>query len=399
MKQQRVATAGISVVMPCLNEEASIGEAVDQARRGLAEAGGVGEVVVVDNGSTDRSAAIAREHGARVVEEAHRGYGAALRKGFASARYDILVMGDADLTYDFTRLRDLVEPIRSGEAAFVIGNRMRNIRPGSMPWLHRKVGNPVLSMALRLMFRHHVVKDAHCGMRAIARDAYERLRCVTTGMEFASEMIVCAIHRGVSMTERDIVYHPRVGASKLRSFQDGWRHLRFLMLHSPTFMLILPGLIVWLAGLLLSVPLAFGAITFRARVVDIHSMIVGGVLNVLSMQLIMVGLLAKAYAHLSGLREDPVIAWLYRQVTFERTLLWVTPLILLGVVISLQVVLQWAFGGFGPLNEARRLFFGALLLINGVQIGTSAYLFSIMALPRHIDRLPPRVEETGIPDL
>ncbi|NLE68410.1 MAG: glycosyltransferase family 2 protein, partial [Lentisphaerae bacterium] len=160
---------GISVVLPCLNEEASLGEVIEMARRGIARLGLAEDIVVVNNGSTDRSAQVAAEHGARVVAEPQRGYGAALRRGFGSARYDLLVMGDADLSYDLSDLSRLVAPLLDGSADFVMGNRMRNIQPGAMPWLHRYVGNPLLSAILRLLFRTRAVHDAHCGLRAITR--------------------------------------------------------------------------------------------------------------------------------------------------------------------------------------------------------------------------------------
>jgi len=390
---------GISVVIPCLNEEGSIGGVVDAAKAGIASAGEAGEVVVVDNGSTDRSAEIAREHGARVVAEEEKGYGSALRRGFAESRYDIMVMGDGDLTYDFTELQNLTGPIRSGDADFVIGNRMRNIKPGAMPWLHRYVGNPLLSMMLRIMFHNHTVKDAHCGMRAISKDAYKRLRCVTTGMEFASEMVISAIRNNLRVEERDIIYHPRVGDSKLKSFKDGWRHMRFMMLHSPTTMLLIPGVVMWLVGFAVLLPLAFGAIKINARSIDIHTMIAGGFLNVIAVQLLAVGILAKAYAHLSGLRDDPVVAWLYRHFTFEKAMLVVTPLVLVGLAITFKVVFEWVQSGFGSLDQARPLFLGLILTINGIQMGTAGYLLSIMALPRHIDTLPPEARVTGIRDL
>ena len=386
---------GISVIIPCLNEEQSIGESVDRALRGIELSGEEGEVIVVDNGSTDRSVEIARAHGAHIYHEEHRGYGAALRQGFTNAHYDIAVMGDADLTYDFTQLRDLTGPIREGRADFVIGNRMRHIQPGAMPWLHQYIGNPLLSLMLRLMFHNHSVKDAHCGLRAISMDAFRSMRCVTTGMEFASEMVIRAIRGKLRIEERDIVYHPRAGDSKLRSFRDGWRHLRFMMLHSPSSMMILPGLIGWLIGFAIIIPLAFGQITLSERVIDIHSMIVGGIINVISIQLILVGLLAKAYAHLSDLHHDPLIAWFYRRFTFEKSIAYITPFILLGVVLTLWVVLNWVSGGFGPLDQSRVLFLGLIFLVNGVQLGSSAYLFSIMALPRHIDALPQHEEDKG----
>ena len=184
---------GISVILPCLNEEASLGQVIELARRGIAKLGLPEDIIVVDNGSTDLSAQVARAHGARVLTEPHRGYGSALRKGFENVRYDIIVMGDADLSYDLSSLDVLVAPLLKGAADFVMGNRMHDIQPGAMPRLHRYVGNPMLSATLRLLFHSHTVHDAHCGLRAITRSAYRRLQCVTTGMEFASEMVVRAI--------------------------------------------------------------------------------------------------------------------------------------------------------------------------------------------------------------
>ena len=386
---------GITVVIPCLNEEQSIGKAVDWALEGIQAAGEEGEVIVADNGSTDRSIEIARKHGAHIYHEEHRGYGAALRQGFRNAHYDICVMGDADLTYDFTKLGDLTAPIRAGKADFVIGNRMNNIQPGAMPWLHQYVGNPVLSMTLRVLFHNHSVRDAHCGMRAISTEKYRSLECVTTGMEFASEMVIRALRAKLRIEEQDIIYHPRAGDSKMRSFRDGWRHLRFMMLHSPTSMLIIPGILFWLIGWGITLTLAFGTITVADRAIDIHSMIMGGIISIISLQLILMGLLSKAYAHLSNLYRDPMIAWFYEKFTFEKAILVTLPFVLGGIGITLWVVLHWAAGGFGSLNQSRMLLLGLVFLINGVQMATSAYLFSIMALPRYIQPLPIHEEDTG----
>ncbi len=392
---------GVSVVIPCLNEAASIGQVIEKIRRGLAKLnlpGADEDIIVVDNGSTDDSAQIARQHGARVLIENHRGYGSALRKGFDNARHAIIVMGDGDLTYDFEALDELVKPILAGQADFVIGNRMKSIRPGAMPALHRYIGNPLLSFTLRLMFRSSAVHDAHCGLRAITRSAYQQLRCVTTGMEFASEMVVRAIRCRLRIAQRDIVYHPRVGDSKLNSFRDGWRHLRFMILHSPTLMLLIPGLICWTLGLAITLPLAFGPIVFNYRVVDIHCMLIGGILNIISIQVITIGLLAKAYGHLSGLQDDVVIAWFYRWFTFDKAIVVAGVAILIGLIITLKVLIEWFVSGFGALNQQRLLFFAVLCLVNGVQIGAASFLFSIMALPRHLNNLPPAIQDTGITD-
>lgn len=387
------AQSGISVVVPCLNEEESIEQVVRAAQEGIARMNLPGEVVVVDNGSTDRSVELARAAGARVVTETIPGYGAALRRGFASARHEIMVMGDADMTYDFTRLDALVQPILDGNAELVVGNRMRNVRPGSMPKLHQYVGNPLLSLMLRLMFHTHTIKDAHCGMRAIRRDVYRRLGCVTTGMEFASEMIVRAIHNRVRMTERDIIYHPRIGESKLQSFRDGWRHMRFLLLHSPSSTLLFPGLAAWIVSLLVAAPLAFGPVVLGGRAFDIHMMIVAGTLNIVSIQLLTFGLLSKAFAHLAGLRDDPLIAWLYKHFTFEKFMLITLPPVAAALWVVGVVIHQWSTSGFGPLNQIRPLFLALICMINGMQMAAGGYLFSIMALPRHRGRFTPGAQD------
>src|SRR5919109_836747 len=229
----------VSVVIPCLNEEANIERCVQLARSVLADHGIAGEVVVADNASEDRSAELAVAAGARVVHERRRGYGNAYMAGFAAARGRYVVMGDADLTYDFREIPRFLEQLEAG-ARHPVGGRVGNIPPGAMPWLHRYVGNPVLTGILNFFFRTGV-SDAHCGMRALRRDALPRLDLRTTGMEFASEMVIRAAKERLDIRELPIEYHPRGGESKLSSFRDGWRHLRFLLVHSPTWLFILPG--------------------------------------------------------------------------------------------------------------------------------------------------------------
>src|SRR5688572_4113514 len=216
----------------------------------MRDAGIAGEVVVADNASEDRSAELAAGAGARVVTEPRRGYGSACVAGFAAARGRYIVMADADLTYDFGEIPRFVEHLEAG-AELVMGDRMDNIHPGAMPWLHRYVGNPVLTGVLNFFFRTGV-NDAHCGMRAVRRDVLPRLDLRTTGMEFASEMVIRASKEKLDIREFPIEYHPRGGESKLSSFRDGWRHLRFLLVHSPTHLFVLPGAIMSLLGLLIS---------------------------------------------------------------------------------------------------------------------------------------------------
>src|SRR4051794_9933770 len=226
------AAPKVSVVIPCLNEAESIEECVRRARAAITGAGLSGEVVVADNNSTDGSGALAEAAGARVVHESRPGYGSAYLAGFAAARGEYIVMADADLTYDFAEIPRFVTELDKG-AQLVMGDRMDNIHPGAMPWLHRYVGNPVLTGILNVFFRTGV-SDAHCGMRGFRRDILPVLDLRTTGMEFASEMVIRASKEKLRIAEFPIEYHPRGGESKLSSFRDGWRHLRFLLVHSPT---------------------------------------------------------------------------------------------------------------------------------------------------------------------
>ena len=229
----------VSVVIPCLNEAGNIEACVALARAGL-DAGEIrGEVIVADNASDDGSAELAERAGAIVVQERARGYGSAYLAGFAAARGRYIVMVDADLTYDFKEIPRFVRELEEG-ADFVVGDRMDNIHPGAMPWLHRYVGNPVLTRVLNLFYRTGV-KDAHCGMRGLRRDVLPRLDLRSTGMEFASEMVIRASKENLEIRQFPIEYHPRAGVSKLSSFRDGWRHLRFLLVHSPTHLFVIPG--------------------------------------------------------------------------------------------------------------------------------------------------------------
>lgn len=392
---------GVSVILPCLNEEQSIRQAIEAARRGIAKLGlPDAEVIVVDNGSVDNSALRALEAGARVVHEERRGYGSALRRGFKEARFPLMIMGDSDLSYDFEKIDELAGPILEGRADFVIGNRMRDIKPGAMPGLHRYLGNPVLSLMLRILFRSNAVHDAHCGLRAITREAYDRLKCVATGMEFASEMVIRAIRCGLRIAERDITYHPRMGESKLRSFTDGWRHVRFMLLHSPTMLLLAPGAFFWLLGLAAMLWLPFAPIRlFGLRLTGMHSMLFAGLLNMVSLQILTIGMLAKAYGHLSGLHEDVIVAWLYRRFNFETAILISAPAVLFGLAVTAVIFVKWVASGGGSLDHPFLLFFAVVCLVNGVQLAAAAYLCSIMALHRHIDRLPPSLEDIGQADL
>ena len=239
----------ISVVMPCLNEEDSVGLCVQKAWEGIHKTGRTGEVIVADNGSTDGSVEVARAAGARIVHQPVRGYGNAYLSGFAAARGLIIVMGDADNSYDFTALPDLVAPIVEQGHDYVLGSRLTGqIERGAMPWSHRYIGNPVLTSLLNVLFKLRV-SDAHSGFRVFTRDALQQMDLQCEGMEFASEIVVKAARANLNVTEVPITYHPRIGESKLNSISDAWRHIRFLLLSSPTYLFLVPGLLLLLAGL------------------------------------------------------------------------------------------------------------------------------------------------------
>src|SRR4051812_18737494 len=263
-------TVDVSVVIPCLNESETIATCIIKARRSMERAGLLGEVIVSDNGSTDGSPELAATAGARVVHETRKGYGSAYLAGFAAARGRFIVMGDGDDTYDFDEVDRFVEPLRDG-ADMVMGSRLKGtIHKGAMPPLHRYVGNPVLTGILNLFYGSGV-SDAHCGMRGFRRDALERLDLRMPGMEFASEMVIRASKAGLRIQEIPIEYHPRLGESKLQSFRDGWRHLRFLLVHSPTHLFLIPGAAFFVAGLAAMLAI-LANLSLLGREWDLHAM-------------------------------------------------------------------------------------------------------------------------------
>lgn len=372
------AVVDVSVVMPCLNEAASVARCVAQARAALERSGLSGEVVVADNGSEDGSPALAAAAGARVVHAATRGYGAAYLEGLKAARGRYLVLGDADGSYDFAAVPAFVAALREGHD-LVLGSRYAGqILPGAMPWLHRYVGNPVLTGILGLFFGQRV-SDAHCGMRALTRDALERMRLRTSGMEFASEMIAMASRQGLAVSEIPITYHPREGESKLRSFRDGWRHLRFMLLLSPTPLFLVPGLAaitVGLAGLLalLPGPIRVGRLNF-----DFHFMFVASALAILGVQLVVLGLAAKTWARAELLdRGDRWLRFLDRWFTLERGLLLGLGVLAAGVGINATILVDWLRAGRGELFAVRPALAGLTLLVVGAQLAFGSFFISVI---------------------
>jgi glycosyltransferase involved in cell wall biosynthesis len=381
----------VSIILPCLDEERAVGAVIDEAWRGLEAAEVEGEVVVVDNGSTDRSAEIAEEHGARVVHEPRRGYGSAYLRGLAEAKGEIIVMADADGTYPLHDLRPFIDGIRGGQD-MVLGSRFRGkIQRGAMPWAHRWIGNPVLTAILNVFFGVKV-SDAHCGLRAISRSALPVLHLQSTGMEFASEMILKAAKRGLKVGDVPIEYRPRVGESKLNTFRDGWRHLRFMLIHSSTFLFIIPGALLLLLGLAIMLPLAGGPIKVFGLEWHIHAMIVGSMATLVGGQVLQLGLFARTYAILYLGDRDPYLPRLWGKVRLEHGLLLGFALSVAGMGIIGGIFVEWASNGFGALGREHLALLGLTLTGLGVQTIFGSFFLSVLGLRQHFI-----LDESGLP--
>jgi glycosyltransferase involved in cell wall biosynthesis len=369
----------VSVVIPCLNEAETIAECVTRARNAMADNALHGEVIVADNGSSDGSPDLAAEAGARVVHEPRRGYGSAYLAGFGAARGEYVVMADADLTYDFGDIPRFVEQLEAG-AQLVMGDRMDNIHPGAMPWLHRYVGNPILTGVLNLFF-HTGVKDAHCGMRGFRRDILPTLDLRTTGMEFASEMVIRAAKEHLDIRQLPIEYHPRGGESKLSSFRDGWRHLRFLLVHSPTWLFVIPGAAMAGLGLLIAL-LVVARLDIFGRSWDLHTMVAGCLMMIIGVQVLALGLCAHAYGKYFMAERDPWFDRMRARFRLEHGLLLGGLITLAGFALGGVILGIWIDRDFGTLSEERLAVLAATLIIVGLQVFFSSFLLSILGLRR-----------------
>jgi len=378
----------LSVIMPCLNEAETVAVCIDKALAFLHRTAITGEVVVADNGSSDGSQAIATAHGARVVQVPAKGYGSALMGGIHAARGRYVIIGDADDSYDFSALDPFVEQLRAGHS-LVMGNRfLGGILPGAMPPLHRYLGNPVLSGIGRAFFRS-AIGDFHCGLRGFDRDAILALDLRTTGMEFASEMVVKATLHRLRITEVPTVLH-RDGRSRpphLRSWRDGWRHLRFLLLYSPRWLFYYPGLAfagIGLLGMLLLIP---GPVTVGHIVFDIHTLLLSGAALILGVQAVGLAGLARHYAARTGLLpKRPGVSSLLERISLEHLLVVALLCIVGGIGGILFSVYLWGKTTFGPLDASqmmRLLVPATVLTIVGFQIGFTAFFKSLLDLETH----------------
>ena len=373
----------LSIVIPCLNEGETLAACILQAQNAIDRSGVVGEIVVADNGSSDGSGVIAQRCGAKLVNVQSKGYGNALMGGIEAARGHMILMGDADRSYDFGEATKFIEKIRHGYD-LVVGNRFRGgIRPGAMPWLHRVIGNPMLTRILNLFF-HSAVGDAHCGMRAFTRDAYQRMNLQASGMEFASEMLVKARLANLAICEVPISYSRdgRTRAPHLRSFRDGWRHLRFLLIYSPRWLFAIPGLILVLLGFLVNAILFAGPLHVGHLTFDVHMMLLGSLLALVGFQTLCLGAFAKVFAvGESTLPGDPLLDKASAYFTLERGIIAGVLALLAGVALLSWLFMSWVHVSFGPLELDRTIRVaipGMLLVTLGVQTVFSSFLLSIL---------------------
>ena len=368
----------VSVVIPCLNEAATIRECVEQARGALDSSALAGEVIVVDNGSTDGSADLARKAGARVVEEPRRGYGRAYLTGFDAARGDYIVMVDADLTYDFGEIPHFVRELDDG-AELVMGDRLEGIAPGAMPRLNR-IGNPILSGFLNVIHRTGV-RDVHCGMRAVRRDVLPRLELRATGMEFASEMVIHAAKAGLEIRQFPIELHPRGGESKLSPFRDGWRHVRLMLVESPNFLFLIPGVAMVVVGSLAAITV-FAHVPIFGHQFFVHTLIVACGLVIVGLQVVGLGLCARAYGVYVLRDHDPWLERMQSRFRLEHGLLLGAALFLVGLALGGVMVGKWAARGFGTLSEERLAVVSVMFVIAGTQVFFTSFLLSIIGLKK-----------------
>jgi glycosyltransferase involved in cell wall biosynthesis len=373
------AAPEISVVIPCLNEEEAVGRVVDQAREGIRRSGREGEVIVVDNASTDRSAEVAAEHGAIVVREERPGYGSAYLAGLGLVQGDYIVMGDADETYPMADLAPFVERLAAGDD-LVMGSRFEGTIHGeAMPWLNRHVGNPILTGLLNVLFDVKI-SDAHCGMRAVRRDALATLDLHSTGMEFASEMVFKAFRRKLRVSEIPIDYYPRVGESKLNRFGDAWRHVKFMLLYSPSWLYFVPGLTLLLLGVIGALALAAGPVTVLGRTWQIHSLFLCMFAILLGMQVVQLGIFARAFAAAHLGETDSLVEGARGQLRLEHGLAGGGILLLAGILTLLAIFVSWAIGGFGALSHEYATAIGFTLVALGVQVILGSFFLSLLTM-------------------
>ena len=373
--------------MPCLNEAETLAACIQKAQQAIEKDGLSAEIVVVDNGSTDGSQAIAKELGARLVPVARKGYGSALIGGIEAAHGQFVIMGDADDSYDFTAIAPLIAKLRDG-FDLVVGNRfLGGIEPGAMPWSHRWIGNPVLTFISRIFF-HTPVGDAHCGLRGFRKDAFERMKLRATGMEFASEMVIKASLKGMRIAEVPVALRPdgRSRSPHLRTWRDGWRHLRFMLLFSPRWLFLYPGLALFAVGVVLSALLLAGPLHVAGVRLDIHTLLVAGFLALIGYQLVLFAVFTKIFAVRTGFHPPhALLEAVFRYVTLEVGLAAGGLMVIIGFVALVLAVASWGSVGFGNLDPSltmREVIPAVVLLALGTQTVFASFFISILSIDR-----------------
>ena len=377
-------TLDVSVVMPCLDEEDSVGICVTKALEGIRRTGLTGEVVVSDNGSSDRSVEVARVAGARVVHQPARGYGNAYLKGFAEARGRFIVMGDSDDTYDFTELGRLVAPLQTGEVDYVLGSRFGGeIRKGAMSFSHRYIGNPILTGVLNRFFGLRS-SDAHSGMRAFTREALDRMALCCEGMEFASEIVVKAAKAQLRVGEVPIVYHPRIGESKLNGVRDAWRHLRFMMLLAPNWIFTYPGLLLGAAGFVGQSVMLQGPVHLGQHSLSVHFSILFALMTIVGVQAMAFGAFARTYSKSVGFdRPSRLSDWVERDFSLERGLITGGVFFVAGLAVDVGILIAWVDRSMGALDAIKPALFAMSFMAIGAQVLFASFFLSLFRIKVH----------------
>lgn len=368
----------VSVVMPCLNERDTIASCINKAKAAIKLNNLNAEIIVADNGSTDGSAEIANELGCRVVIQNEKGYGRAYQMGILEARGEYIIIGDSDDTYDFLSIMEFITLLRKGYE-FVNGSRLKgNIHDGAMPCLHRYFGNPFLSFILNMFFKAGF-SDVYCGMKAFTKKAYAKIKPISSGMEFALEIIINASRLNLKRTEVPVELFIRRGKSKLRTFKDGWRSLRFMLLYCPNYLFIAPGILAFTVGFISMFMLLGGPLKFINHTFDFHAMIFFSMLTLLGFQLINLGFFAKSYALTEGFESKNIFFnYFYRYFNLEKGAMLGIAIILIGLILWSMIIKEWIF--LGPVPKERQELFAGTLLIIGIQIIFSSFLISLLGM-------------------
>lgn len=370
----------LSVVMPCLNEEKTIKYCVNRAKEGIQKTKFQGEIIVCDNGSQDNSVVLAKKEGAKVIQEHERGYGSAYLSGLRAARGNWIVIGDSDGTYDFREIPKLIAPLSQGYD-LVVGSRIKGkIRKGAMPLLNRYFGTPCLNLFIKIFFNLHV-SDSQSGMRAFTKEAYRRINPQSTGMEFASEMLIRAAQENLKITEVPINYLARISPTKLSRFKDAWRHIRFMLLFTPTYLFLIPGVSLLLIGLLGVFILAKDPLWLFDRTFDFHTMILASMFTIIGYEISMLGIYAKTYSWLAGFsKEESVIKTALHYLKLETGIALGLLISATGLIIGLITFINWAQQDFGQLWAIRPAILSMTLFILGIQIFFSSFFLSILGI-------------------